>query len=493
MNLICCPPSFNEVLIINRKDIIIVYSLNNFFLIFSMLKFINIYRAIFHLSPLNKLIYKTICNSKMVKMDLLFMIRYFLNRYPITFIIINFFIFGTIFCILIYSIEYFSLDIKNGYWNNKGYNNLKNFNNTIYLYLFFIIKNEFGDIRPKSELGIFIMIIVGTLSSLVVSYFVTFMLKLINLSTYEERAFTKVTRMLDPVKKEHKSANLIKYFILARQVFKDNKNFEKDYAINKSKKSKNKTTKSNQKSYKKLVFNLEDIYNNYVLFRENDRNKRKFIYYLCQKFILKIKILNESKIFNDDFKIARNLSHSFADLLKTLEHRIKENLNQLNAKLQVIIFKEELYKRFLIFHNKNIKKIKKLSSYQNEIIDYLINRHNAINYEDHLSLSERKKQKETKSGTVLYSDKNIHVKMKKFTHIIIPSKFFYNKVKSSIINSSRLSNLGIIYEKTSENIHNQNHIHMNSIVDKRKINKVKSLNNYSLHSMNKLKKTINYV
>ena len=174
-----------------------------------------------------------------------------------------------------------------------------------------------------------------------------------------------------------------------------------------------------------------------------------------------------------------------------MEHRIKENLNQLNAKLQVIIFKEELYKHFLTFHNKNIKKIKKLSSYQNEIIDYLINRHNAINYEEHLSLSERKKQKETKSGTVLYSDKNIHVKMKKFTHII-PSKFFYNKVKSSIINSGRFSNLGIIYEKTSENIHNQNHIYMNGIADKRKINKVKSLNNYSLHSMNKLKKTINY-
>ena len=487
INAVCFPPSVNKVYIIINKDFIFVYSLNSIVLLFTMLKFINIIRAIVHLSPLNNLIYKTMCHSKMVKMNFLFMLRYFLNRYPMIFIIINFFIFGIIFCIIIYAIEFFSLDLKNGYWNNKGDNNLKNFYNNIYLYLFYIIKNEFGDIRPKSEIGLFIMLIIGTLGSFGISYFFYFMLQIIRLSPDEEKAYSKISKIMDPLNKEHKSANLIKYLILTRQIFKENKNFEKIYARNKLNYQK---IKYCQKSYKKSLFNPEDIYENYALFEEINRNKRKFMYYLYHKFIIKTKIFSECKIFNNNLKIARNFSHSFTDLLKTLGHKINDNLNQLISKLQVIIYKEGQYVDFMKFQKKNLKIIKKISFYQNEIIEYLVNKHNSIDYEEHLALKEMKKQKETKSGIVLYSDKNVHEKMKRFSYITSPRKYCYSRVKSSVISSGRLSNFGIIYKsKTSENTHND--IHMNSIVDKRKIKKAKSLNNYSLHNLNKVK-SINY-
>ena len=134
INCFIFPPSFNKIFILKNNDIISIYSLNNIFLIISILKVIDIYRAIIHFSPLNNLLYKRICKSEMVKMNLLFMIRYFLNRYPITFIIINFFLIGSIFCLLIFCIEYFSLDIKNGNWNENGDNNIKNIYNDIFLY-----------------------------------------------------------------------------------------------------------------------------------------------------------------------------------------------------------------------------------------------------------------------------------------------------------------------------------------------------------------------
>ena len=484
INLICFPPSVNKVYITIKNDFIFVYSLNSIILIFTMLKFINIIRAIVHLSPLNKLIYKTICNSKMVKMDFLFMLRYFLNRYPMTFIIINFLIFGTIFCILIYAIEFFSLDIKNGYWNNKGDNNLKNLYNTIYLYLFFIIKNEFGDIRPKSELGLFIVIIIGTCGSLAISYFVYFMLQLIKFSVDEERAYSKLYKILNPLNKEHKSANLIKYFILAKKAFKDNKNIEKDYLTNKLKVKK---TKIYKKSYKKLIFSPDDIYKNFVLFEENNKSRRKYINYLVHKFIIKTKILSECTIINDKLKVARNFSHSFTDILKTLGHKINDNLNQMNTKLQVVIFKEGKYKDFIKFHTKNLKKINKLTRYQNEIIDYLINRHNSLDREEYLDLKEKKPRK---SGTVLYSEKNLHQNMQKFSYINSPRKYGYHRVKSSVISSGRLTNLGIVFrskgclkKKTFNNIHEK--------VNKNKIHKAKSLNNYNYHYKNKVEKVIN--
>ena len=487
MNLICCPPSFNEVLIINKKDIILVYSLNNFFLIFSMIKFINIYRAIFHLSPLNKLIYKTICNSKMVKMDFKFMIRYFLNRYPITFIIINFFIFGTIFCILIYSIEYFSLDIKNGNWNNKGNNNnLNKFYNSIYLYLFYITKNEFGDIKPKSDLAVFIMIIGGSLGLFVTSYFVYYILQFINLSPEEQKAYKKLNKILNPLNKEHKSANLIKYFILVKKLFKDNKNIEKNYEINKLQL---KTNKSEKRTYNRRKFNYaldnSGIDNIVDLIEENNKYKKKFINYLFQKFIIKIKLISECNIFKNDLLIARNFSHSFTNLLNTLKYKMNDNLNQLNNKLYIIINKERKYKDFIKFQKSNLKNIQNIIIYQNTLLNYLINKHND-NYEDYISLkSKMGKSIGYYSGKFLSSNKKlIKNNLKYFANSKRPKKNRLKKVRSSIIGANELSK----FAKLKEIVHRKSYEYNNLYISKRKFKKIKSSDNLVLNGKNIIKK-----
>ena len=485
INLICCPPSYNKVYIKIKKDIVLVYTLNNLFLIFTMFKIINIYVALVHLSPLNKLIYKTICSSNMVKMDFLFMVRFFLNRYPITFIVINFLIFGTFFCILIYSSEFFSLDIKKGYWNNKGNNSLKNYRNTIYLFLFYIVKNEYGDIKPKSEVGFFIIIILGTFGLLAISYFVYYTSELIQFSTEEQKAYQKLCKLLNPLNKEHKSANLIKIFILTKKIYNDNKNIENDYITNKLK---IKRKKSNKKSYKRTIFNFglddSDIYNNtYSLFSEDNKDKKNFINYLCQKFIIKLKLISELNNVNNNYIIARNFSHSFNNFLKTLGRKMNDNLNQLNNKLQIIISKDEKYKDFMKFLKNNLKKILKINKYQNAIIFYLINKHNIDNYEDYISLKRKiKKSKGDFSGTVLYLHKKlIKKKLKKFAYIKSPRKIRLNKVKSLVIGLNGLSNYGhnLNYKKKDNKYNNEY-----KIIKERKEKKSKSLDYIILNDKN---------
>ena len=145
------------------------------------------------------------------------MIRYFLHRYPVIFVIINLFFIGLGFLILIYSAEYFSLNIKNeknGNYNSKGDNNLKNISNIIYLYLFYFVKNIFGDIHPMSFYGNFIMLAYGTISLFVISYFIYYMNRIIKFNKEEQKAYSKLIKILNPINKEHKASNLIKNLII---------------------------------------------------------------------------------------------------------------------------------------------------------------------------------------------------------------------------------------------------------------------------------------
>ena len=334
------------------------------------------------------------------------------------------------------------------------------------------------------------MIIGGSFGLFVTSYFFYYILQFINFSTEEKKAYQKLYRMLNPLNKEHKSANLIKFFILTKKLFKDYKNIEKYYEINKLKL---KINKSYKKSYKKRIFNhvLDNrgIDNIFGLIEENYKYKIKFINYLCQKFIIKVKLISECNIFKNNLLIARNFSHSFTNLLKTLGYKMNENLNQLNNKLQIIVTKEGKYKDFIKFQKKNLKKIQKIIIYQNALLHYLINKHNNDNYEDYISLKRKiKRSIGDYSGTFLYSHKKLIKKhLSNFDYIRSPRKKRLNEIKSSILGLSELSKFGeIIHCKTYDNKYNN----LYEIIKKRKIKKIKSLDNLFLNGMNIRKKNI---
>ena len=75
IGIIFFPPYINKVFIGKQHKFLYVYSLNSLFLVISLFKIMNIYKAVFYLIPFNNLLYKTICSSNMVKMNFRFLFK----------------------------------------------------------------------------------------------------------------------------------------------------------------------------------------------------------------------------------------------------------------------------------------------------------------------------------------------------------------------------------------------------------------------------------
>ena len=378
ISVIFYPPGLNKVFIGVHNSVTFVLSLNILFLILTYFKFINIYLAIYYLSPFNNLLYKTICTSNMIKLDFKFMFRFLLNTFPLSFIIINFIIICIIVCILFFSIEHFSINIYNGVWNNKGDNDLTNFYNEISLFCFYTFKYIHGDIRPQTIFGSFILLAGGTIGLLLSSYCVYYINNLMEFTTEEQQAYSKLVKLLNPLNNEHKSANLLKAFMQMNKMYLDNQNIEENYR----KKKENELKAIVQKTFgvrnSNFNFAVNDSNNSLTNIAETNsyKEKKKFIKYLCTHFILKVKFLNEIKNFKNNLIIARNSTLSLNDILKTLSDKMNGNINQLNNKLEKLLENDEKYKNFMKFQENSLKKLEKIMVYQDFLLHYLVDKNN---------------------------------------------------------------------------------------------------------------------
>ena len=434
ISLIFFPPSVNKVFIGRQHNIIYVYSLNSIFLLVSILKIINIYKAIFYLFPFNNLLYKTICSSNMVKMDFKFMFKFILNMYPLAFIIVNFITIGLLVSILIYCVEYFSIDINTKQINNKGVNNLKDFYNEISLYCFFILKNVHGNIKTNTILGSIILLIGGTIGLLISSYFIYYINILIEFKPEEKRAYGKLVKLLDPLNNEHKASNLIKAFLLMKKLYIDNKNIRDEYKLKKENNFKN----IFNKNMNNFNFGMNESIDSMTNMSQNNeyKDKKKFMKFLCSEFILKAKLINECKNFKNNLLIARNNFLSFNDVLKTLGEKMNANLNQLNNKIEVLIQNDQKFIGFMKFQENSLKNVRNLIRIQDNIINYLIEKNN----EAELVYFRENREKQEKFLTALKNVGNNSgiPKMKSFAYgpFGFNRKFNYEK-KSSIEKSEK--------------------------------------------------------
>ena len=434
ISLIFFPPSVNKVFIGRQHNIIYVYSLNSIFLLVSILKIINIYKAIFYLFPFNNLLYKTICSSNMVKMDFKFMFKFILNMYPLAFIIVNFITIGLLVSILIYCVEYFSIDINTKQINNKGINNLKDFYNEISLYCFFILKNVHGNIKTNTILGSVILLIGGTIGLLISSYFIYYINILIEFEPEEKRAYGKLVKLLDPLNNEHKASNLIKAFLLMKKLYIDNKNIRDEYKLKKENNFKN----IFNKNMNNFNFGMNESIDSMTNMSQNNeyKDKKKFMKFLCSEFILKAKLINECKNFKNNLLIARNNFLSFNDVLKTLGEKMNANLNQLNNKIEVLIQNDQKFIGFMKFQENSLKNVRNLIRIQDNIINYLIEKNN----EAELVYFRENREKQEKFLTALknFGNNSGIPKMKSFAYgpFGFNRKFNYEK-KSSIEKSEK--------------------------------------------------------
>lgn len=377
ISLIFYPPGLNKVFIGIQDNYIYVYSLNSIFLLATFFKLVNIYFAIYYLSPFNNLLYKTICNSNMVKLDFMFMFRFLLNYFPLSFIIINFLVICLVVSVLIYCIDYFSINVDTGIWNNKGNNDLKNAYNEIFLYFFFVLKILHGNIKADTVLGSIILLIGGTFGLIFSSYLIYYINSIIEFKPEEQQAYTKLIKLLNPLNNEHKASNLLKVFLWMNKMYLDNPNIIDNYRIKKQNDfqamvQKNFDARSN------FNFNKNGSNNSLVNIGESNeyKEKKKFIKYICTDFILRVKMINECKNFKNNLIIARNNSLSLNDVLKTLGDKMNGNINQLNNKIEILIQNDQKFKNFMKFQENSLKKMKKLISSQEYILNYLIEKNN---------------------------------------------------------------------------------------------------------------------
>jgi len=183
---------------------------------------------------------------------------------------------------------------------------------------------------------------------LVSTYFIYFLNNLIKFNPEEHDVFLKLTKLLNPINKEHKAANLIKSKLLSKKIIIGNQTTVKEY------KSKMEEVKKPTHRQRKPIFQRDNNFNfafcqnsntNLQAYNEYHENaeKKKFILYIGAMFFLKIKFVIECRNFSDDLKVARNSSLSFNDVLKTIGHKMDENMTQLNNKIEVLIKNDQKY------------------------------------------------------------------------------------------------------------------------------------------------------
>ena len=250
---------------------------------------------------------------------------------------------------------------------------------------------------------------------------------LIKFSPEEQDAFLKLTKLLNPINKEHKAANLIKSVLFTKKIIVDNQSTVREY--------KNRMEEVKKPTYqqRKPIFQGDSNFNfafnrnsnaNLMGYNESQENaeKKKYIRYIGAIFFLRIKFIMECGNFSDDLKVARNSSLSFNDVLKTVGNKVEENMAQLNNKIEVLIKNDQKYYDLVKITSDIIKSLKKTKEYHKTLIQYFVDIHN----EQLKQMIELKKESEFN----LFLQNKYPRKMKSNMH----GQFnFTKRVKSKII------------------------------------------------------------
>ena len=442
MNLIFYPPFVNRSFVGKYHNIIFMYSLNSLFLFISLYKISNIYKALLYLSPLNNPLNKAICKSHLLDLNSYFMFKYNLSKFPLTFLALNFILVAISFCIILTSIEFYSIDVSNDFWSDMIVNEMENILTIFSTFFFFIVKNIHEEHCVKSIFGKLMLYFGGLFGMLICSYFIFYMNNSIELGPEEQDAFSKLTKLLNPINREHKAANLIKSILLFKKIIIDNQNTEKDYR-NRIEAGKRPTDQQRKPIFQgdnkfSIVLNNLNTTSNNLMNNLNGTQinieKKKYIRYMQSLFFMKIKFELECKSFSDIFKVARNSNLSLTDILKTIGHKMDENITQLNSKIDVLIQNDNKYINFMKCITENIKTLKKIKYYHSSLLQYFVDVHN----EYVKKLIELQKEMEMNSPLLSNSSSKVRkIKSNMFGQLFFKKKKGKSKVMGNSNNKRR--------------------------------------------------------
>ena len=393
VNLAFYPPYVNKVFIHYNNNYYYVYTLNNIFLLINYAKILNIFRGLLYISNINSLPCKMVCKTFLLELDYIYMFKIYLNKYPFILTIILLIIFSFFTSIFIKGTEYYSINSKTGFYDNKGYYDFKSVINSGYLYFFISLRIVFGDLVNKTPLGKLILFFSGILGSMCCSYFIYLINKKIELTDDEEKAFSKLSKLFEPENNEHKASDLIRYFLFYKKIIIDN-----NYLIN-TYKLKIISEKKDKIQSKVLDDEIVQLRKSLRMSFSSDQNKlegdtkyklrEKFIKYIEIRFIHKMKFLNENRNFRNKFKISRNYSLPFNDVIKTLVEKMEANMDSLCFKLEPIRDIFSNMDNLTKINGYVSKKIAKIIHHQHTILEYLIKNNNDLNKDYYVKQQKR--------------------------------------------------------------------------------------------------------
>ena len=382
INIIFYPPKLNCVFHSYSKDILCIYPINSFFLLFSSFKLYNIYRCIFYFIPVTATLGKSICQKHNVKLNVKFMFRTFLSNHRISFPFFIILILLILVSILLKSVERFSVDtslyksIESNEVNNKEIldQNL-NLYDTLWLYLSILIKNPLCDLYPKTPFGkilLFIFYLFGSLFLCMIYYRLNDLMKL-DRTSYQ--AYSKLKKLFQPENKENKASDVILAVILLKKYYS--------------------------------IYNIEEIKKNIVNQESNPKKRRtildseidklreknvlvlkiKKLFFLRVKFVFFLKFFTDINNYIDNFKISRKHPLNISSMVQNIEGKMDDNLESINVKLSSIDSIDSIFERLKNNDNILLRKIQKIKKYDNSVMKYLAE---ILNYQFNNSGKKRK-------------------------------------------------------------------------------------------------------
>ena len=327
--IISYPPKINKVFQYSHHTVKYTYSLNSIILIFSFCKLYNFFRILFMASQYSSRISETICQTYNTNYGLLFMIRAEVNSRPIFFCCVCFLIFITISTILLRSFEVFGYDIRYGLNGNKGNNDLRVLANNFWLSIITITSIGYGDEYPRTNLGRIVIFITSLFGMFFLGFLIANISGASQFDSNEGRAFLKMEKILSNENLQHKSAELIKGLLFIRK-----------NVINYKNKLGDKTT------------------------------------LLKERMILFCKFYNDYTNYSNELYVARFYALPMANLIKSMEYKLYENLSIITKQLDRIDFIDKKLINLEKGQKEIVNSLRNVNLLQDKITKYLLEKHN---------------------------------------------------------------------------------------------------------------------
>ena len=288
------PPYINKVICKRKDKFVYAYPLNTIFYFFNCFKIFHIFTFYKKFIKYNSFYGQKICHQRGIKLSNSFIIKASYSRYPLAFSIILVIATAALGAFFLHGIESFASDIVFGIDDYTNENGLTYYMDNLVAISWLILKKYTCSLIPMTILGKIVLYILGFIGSGFIFFLMNHLNNMLHLNVHEKKAYSKLEKLFDPENKMHKAADLIRITLVKKRlliIFETKKLKEKD-------------------------MNNENKYLNFVY----ERN----MFYI-HKFILTVKTNMYSKLFIDDYKVAKNFSLPLDDILISFKDRMIEN------------------------------------------------------------------------------------------------------------------------------------------------------------------------